>query len=138
MARTGALAAEGDLTSAVRAFADYPFNEKDIALVEDTGYFEDSARYVPEMLSFFQHLMEDDGPPPDDPDVLGAISVPTLVLYGSDTTSFGEFSARHIADQVPTARVHGISGAGHTASLTHPEELGEVLAEFFASADQPA
>lgn len=138
VARTGALAAEGDLTAAVRAFADYPFDEKDIVVAEETGYFKDSARYVPEMLSFFQHLKKDDGPPPDDPTVLGTISVPTLVLYGSETAAFGEFSARHVSEQVATARLHAIPGAGHTAPLTHPEELAEALAEFFAPADEAA
>lgn len=138
VARASELAAQGELTAAVRAFADYPLNEKDIAVAEETGYFEASARYVPDLLSFFGQLMEDDGPPPDDPSVLRDISVPMLVLYGSDTTSFGEFSARHVGEQVPTARVHEVPGAGHTAPLTHPAELAEVLAESFASAGQTA
>ncbi|MDX1659251.1 MAG: alpha/beta hydrolase [Nitriliruptorales bacterium] len=139
VARAGALAAEGDLAAAIRAFAEYPFNEKDIAVAEETGYFEASARYVPDLLAFFGQMMEGDGgPPSDDPSVLGAISVPMLVLYGSDTTPFGEFSARHVSEHVASARLHEIPGAGHTAPLTHPEELAETLAEFFASADQPA
>ena len=73
---------------------------------------------------------------PDDPAVLGAISAPTLVLHGSETTPFGVFSARHVAGFVPDARVREIPGAGHAAPLSHPEPLAEALVEFLAPVRQ--
>jgi pimeloyl-ACP methyl ester carboxylesterase len=70
--------------------------------------------------------------------VLGAISAPVLVLYGSDTKPFWTAGARHVADHVPNARIHQIPGAGHAAPLTHPEALAEALTGFFTPAQQPA
>jgi len=131
VARMGDLAAEGELTDAVRAFADWPFNDADIAAAEDTGYFEAAGRYAPNMLSFFQQLMEYEGPLPDDPAVLGAIQAPVLVLHGSDTKPFMTMSVRHVAEHVPNARKCEIAGAGHATPLTHPEALAEALTGFF-------
>ena len=133
-ARMGELAAEGRLTEAARAFAGWPFNDEEIALAEDAGYFEAAGRYVPNLLSLLQQWGQYEGPTPDDPAVLGAISTPVLVLHGADTTPFLTASARHVADSVPNARVQEIPGAGHASPLTHPEALAEALAEFFASA----
>jgi pimeloyl-ACP methyl ester carboxylesterase len=138
VARMGELAAEGRLTDGVRAFAGWPFTDEDIAMADDAGYFEAAGRYVPNMLNFFQQLMEYQGPMPDDPAVLGAISAPVLVLHGSDTSPFMTTSVRHVADHVPNATVHEIPGAGHAAPLTHPEAVAEALTEFFSPAQQPA
>jgi len=138
VARMGELAAEGRLTDAIRAFAAFPFNDKDIAVAEDTGYFEVAGRYAPNVLNVQQQAMQYKGPTPDDPAVLGAISAPVLVLLGSGTKPYDLAAARHIADQVPNARVHEIPGAGHAAPLTHPEALAEALIEFFAPAQKPA
>ena len=137
-ARMGELAAAGKLAAAARAFAGWPFNDEEIAMAEDAGYFEAAGRYVPNLLSLLQQWGEYEGPTPDDPAVLAAISAPVLVLHGADTKPFLSASARFVADRVPNARVHEIPGAGHTAPLTHPEALAEALAEFFAQAQKSA
>ncbi len=138
VARAGELAADGNLPAAMRAFAGYPFTDEDIAVAEDAGYFEAAGRYVPNLLNAFQQSMEYQGPTADDPAVLGAISVPVLVLRGSHTKPYAIRSARHVADHVPNARIQEIPGAGHAAPLTHPEALAEALTEFFSPAQQPA
>ena len=137
VARTGELAADGRLTAAARAFAGWPFNDEDLAVADDAGYFEAAGRYVPNLLNLLQQWMEHEGPTLDDSAVLGAISAPVLMLHGSDTRPFFIDSARHVADHVPNARIHEIPGAGHAAPLTHPEALAEALTEFF-SPQQPA
>ena len=137
VARTGVLAAQGNLTAAVRAFAGFPFNDEEIAVADDAGYFEAASRYVPKLLNLLQQAMESDDPAAD-PAVLGAISAPVMVLLGSDTKPFFITSAKYVADHVPNARIHEIPGAGHAAPLTHPEALAEALTEFFAPAQQPA
>jgi pimeloyl-ACP methyl ester carboxylesterase len=131
VARMGELAAKGMLTDAIRAFAAFPFNDKDIAVAEDAGYFVATGRYVPTLLNFQQQAMEYEGPTPDDPAVLGAISAPVLVLHGSDTKPYDLAAARHVADHAPNARIQEIPGAGHAAPLTHPEVLAEALTKFF-------
>ncbi len=82
--------------------------------------------------------MKYEGPTPDDPAVLGAISAPVLVLHGADAKPYEFAAARHVADHVPNARIQEIPGAGHAAPLTHPEALAEALTEFFSPARQPA
>ena len=136
VARMGELAAEGRLVDAARALAGFPFTDADIAVADNGGYFEAAGRYVPNMLNFFRQLREYEGPTPDDPAVLGAISAPVLVLLGSDTKPYATRSARYVADHVPNARIQEIPGAGHAAPLTHPEALAKVLTEFFTPAQQ--
>jgi pimeloyl-ACP methyl ester carboxylesterase len=138
IARTAELAAEGRLTDAARAFAGWPFNNEEVTAAEDAGYFEAAGRYVPNLLNLLQQEMEYEGPTPEDPAVLGAISAPVMVLLGSDTRPFFITSAKYVADHVPNARIREIPGAGHAAPLTHPEALAEALTEFFSPVQQPA
>jgi pimeloyl-ACP methyl ester carboxylesterase len=128
---------EGRLADAARAFARFPFNDEEIAVAEDAGYFEAAGRYVPNLLNLLQQVMEQ-GDPAADQAVLGAISAPVAVLLGSDTKPYFTASARHVADHVPNARIHEIPGVGHAAPLTHPKALAEALTEFFTPAQQPA
>lgn len=138
IARVVDLAAEGNPTAAARAFADWPFTDEEIAVVEDAGYFEAAGRYVPSLLGTLQQWRQYEGPTVDDPAVLGAVSVPVLVLVGSETKPLFASSARHVADHVPDARTHEIPGAGHAAPLTHPEVLAAALTQFLSRAQQPA
>jgi len=81
--------------------------------------------------------MKSEGPAPDDPAVLGAISAPVLVLHGSDTKPLFSAGARHVANHVPDPTLREIPGAGHASPLTHPARLAEAVAEFFLSTQQP-
>ena len=138
VARMAELAAEGRLTDAARAFAGWIFNDEEIATADDAGYFEAAGAYVPNLLNLVQQWAEYEGPTPDDSAVLGAISIPVLVLHGADTKPFLAASARYVADHVPNAQMHAIPGVGHAAPLTHPEALAEALTDFFSPAQQPA
>ena len=133
IARTGELAAEGDLTAAARAFASGPFNDNDIAVAEDAGYFEAAGRYVPHLLNLLQQVMAHQGPTAEDPAVLGAISAPVLVLHGSDTMPFYPASARHTADHVSTHGCGRFPAPGTPPPLTHPEMLARALTEFVSA-----
>lgn len=135
--RTAELAAQGNLPAAARAFAGFPFHDDEIALADEAGYFQSAGRYVPSLLDLLQQAMTQQGPVPDDPAVLGAITAPVTVLLGSSTKPFFTISARHVVDHVPNARVHEISDAAHAAPVTHPEALAKALIEFFASSPEP-
>jgi pimeloyl-ACP methyl ester carboxylesterase len=138
VARMGELASEGRLTDAMRAFFGFPFNDEEIAVAEDAGYFEATGRYVPTLLNQLRQTMESEGLDPKDPAVLSAISAAVLVLHGSNTKPIFSASARHVVDHVPNATLREIRGAGHAAPLTHPEALAAALTEFFSPAQQPA
>jgi pimeloyl-ACP methyl ester carboxylesterase len=137
LARTGELAAEGRLADAACAFACFPFNDDEIAVLETSGYLGATARYIPHLLNHLQQVMQH-GDPIADPAVLRAITAPVLVVVGSDTKPLFATSARAVADRVPDARLREIPGAGHAAPLTHPDALAEAITEFFSSAPQPA
>lgn len=131
------LAAEGRLTAAARTFARWPFNEEEIALADQAGYFEAAGGYTANLLGLLQDL-DEHGDPTAGRSVLGAIAAPVAVLYGSHTKPFLAASARHVADVVRNGELREISGVGHAAPLTHPEALAGALTEFFAPARQPA
>ena len=138
VARMGELAAQGSLTDAARTWANFVFHDEEIAALESAGYLEAAGRYIPVLLNDIQQSMQSDGPDPADPEILGRISAPMLVLHGPDTKSFFTAAARHVADHVPDARIQQIPHVGHAAPLTHPEALAEALTEFLPPAQQPA
>jgi pimeloyl-ACP methyl ester carboxylesterase len=131
VARTGELAAEGNLAAAARALAGFPFNDDEIAVAADAGYFEAAGRYVPNLLNLLQQAMGTEDPFAD-PAMLAAIRAPVVVLLGSDTNPFFTSSARYVVDHVPNARVHDVPGVGHAAPLTDPDTLADALTEIFA------
>jgi pimeloyl-ACP methyl ester carboxylesterase len=138
VARMGELAAGGEMSTAARAFLGFAFNDDEIAVADEAGYFDAAGSYVPTLLSQLAQTMKPNGPDPGDPALLGAISAPVLVLHGSDTKPCFAAGARHVADHVPNARVQQVPGAGHAAPLTHPEALAEALTEFFSPTHHPS
>ena len=115
VARTGELAAGGNLSAAARAFAGFLFQDQEIAVAEAAGYFKAAGRYVPSLLNVLQQAMTHERPVTDDPAVLGAIKAPVAVLLGTETKPFFTISARYVVDHVANARVHEIPGVGHAA-----------------------
>lgn len=133
IARMRELAAEANPVDALRAAADFPFNDDELSLADKTGYFETAARYVPNLLATLQQLPQWKGPTADDPAVLRAIACPVLVVRGEVTRPFWVRGAQHVADHVPDARVQVLAGAGHAAPLTHPAAVATALGDFFSS-----
>jgi pimeloyl-ACP methyl ester carboxylesterase len=132
------LAADGRSREAMRAFAEFPFTDEDITVAEDVGYLEAVERYVPHLLEVQQQAMAYQGPTPDEPALLNAISVPVLVLHGSHAKPHDLAAARHVVDHVPDARRQQIASAGHAAPLTHPTALAEALTAFFSPTPEPS
>lgn len=138
IARMSELAAEERLTEAMRAFAQFPFTDFDVAAAIRAEYFEAVGRYVPHLLAVQQQAMAYQGPTPSDAAVLEAVVAQVLVLHGSDAKAHDLAAARHVVSHAPNARMQQIAGAGHAAPLTHPKELAAALTEFFSPADQSA
>ena len=132
IATMATLASDGTPADGVRAFAGWPFNDKEVAVAEEAGYFQAAGRYVPNLLGILQQLREH-GDPTADPEVLGAIQAPVVVLCGTHTKPVFTAGARYVAEEVPNARVSEIPGAGHAAPLTHPEALAQALTRIFCS-----
>lgn len=62
-------------------------------------------------------------------DTIAAISVPTLVLIGSEDKPFIG-SSEYMAKKIPGAELVVIEGAGHAASIEKPEAFNEALLGF--------
>lgn len=71
---------------------------------------------------------------------LGAIHVPTLVLYGEDDVPFVRRHAERLWAELPDATVRVVPGAGHAANLDDPAFVTRELRTFLARVhgDDPA
>ena len=140
MQQVGAAAAEGRLLDAAHAFLPGICTDNEIAALEETDFYERWAGYVPAMLRFVQQDAAYEGPRSTDPEVLGTVAAPVLLLRGQQTllgTWFAD-AARHIAQHVADAHVRELPGIGHFAPVLAPVPLAEELIRFFESVRQPA
>ena len=141
MSRMAELAGNGRLAEAARAFLAVVATDRELAAATAAGYEDTWARYVPIALEESQqtHLGPSDAPRPTDPLALAQISVPVLVLHGSDTPPrWITDGVRHVAAHVPAVRVREIAGAGHLAPIVEPELVADELIRFFHATPDPA
>lgn len=138
MEQMGMAAADGRLVDAVRAFAQWICTDNEIAALEETDFYERWASCIPAMLRFVQQDAAFEGPRSTDPEVLGAVAAPVLLLRGQQTllgTWFAD-AARHIAQHVVDPHLCELLGVGHFAPLLAPEAIAKEVISFFASAKQ--
>ena len=69
---------------------------------------------------------------PDSTPLLSTISVPTLVLVGSEDALTPPADARRLQSAVPGAAISEIPGAAHLSPLENPEAFNRALLDFFA------
>ncbi|MBA2632498.1 MAG: alpha/beta hydrolase [Chloroflexi bacterium] len=138
--RMGVATADGLLVDAVRAFAAWICTDNEIAALEETDFYERWAGCVPAMLRFVQQDASYEGPRSTDPEVLGTVTAPVLLLRGQQTalgTWFAD-STQHIAQHVADAHVRELPGLGHFAPVLAPESIANQLISFFESVRQQA
>ena len=135
MEQVGMAAAEGRLVDAARTFAQWICNGSEIAALEDTDFFEQWATRVPAMLRFVQSDASYRGPRPTDPEALGMVTAPVLLLRGRQTalSSFIADATQYIASHVPDSHVRELPGVGHFAPVIEPELVAMELVQFFES-----
>ncbi|HVU78542.1 MAG TPA: alpha/beta fold hydrolase [Gaiellaceae bacterium] len=61
---------------------------------------------------------------------LSELDVPTLVVVGERDKADFHAIARHLAEQIPGARLEVVPGAGHLVGVEQPGALNELLLEF--------
>ncbi len=69
---------------------------------------------------------------PDSTPVLGTISVPTLVITGSEDEVTGPAEGRAMAAAIRDARLVQVEGAGHLVNLEQPGPVNEAMLDFLA------
>lgn len=126
-------AEKGQLTSAVRIFAEFVGNEDEIAAFEAADSFKIMGLNVPADLMGIQQSNEYQGPSVTDSSILAKISVPVLLLQGGRSNAHSWFHAgvRHVAEYVPQATVYEFEDLGHLAPMVAPEPVAKKIASFF-------
>ncbi|MEU6041398.1 alpha/beta hydrolase [Actinomadura sp. NPDC047616] len=72
----------------------------------------------------------------DHSDVLGALTVPALVVVGDRDTVTGPAESGAIAAALPHARLEVLAGAGHVANQQRPDEFNRVVLRFLREVEQ--
>jgi pimeloyl-ACP methyl ester carboxylesterase len=140
MHQVGMAAADGRLVDAVRAFATGICTDTEIAALQKTDFFDRWAGGIPALLRFLQGLASYEGTRSTDPEVLGEVAAPVLLLRGDDTLLGILFadSVQHIAGHVADPHVREVPGVGHFAPVIAPEPIADQLISFFGSVRQRA
>jgi 3-oxoadipate enol-lactonase len=61
---------------------------------------------------------------------LSSLAIPTLVVVGERDKADFRAIAQHIAEEIPSADLAVVAGAGHLVGIDQPEELSALLLEF--------
>jgi len=64
---------------------------------------------------------------------VGEISVPTLVIHGTEDAAIDPEKGEELARTIPGARLEWIAGAGHQSNVDSADEVTRLVAEFIAS-----
>jgi 3-oxoadipate enol-lactonase len=70
---------------------------------------------------------------PDSVPTLGGITVPTLVVRGTDDGFMTAEEARLLVDGIPGAQFAAVAGGGHLAPMEQPDAFNQAVAAFLAS-----
>jgi pimeloyl-ACP methyl ester carboxylesterase len=133
VAHMAGLAEQGRLTEAARDWMTDWANEEEMASLAASGYLEAVGPYVPVLLGLIAAFAEDPGTSPTDPAELARITVPVLVLQGSQTTRrWLVDGVRHVAEHTPDAHVREVPGAGHSSMVAKPGPIADELIRFFS------
>lgn len=134
--RVGEAVTEGRLADAARIpFEDSPIGAADdVTALLEAGYFEEMARYVPLNLQERQQAAESEVPGFSAPSVLARITVPVLLLQGSQSSNWATESVDYLADYLADPGTVEIDGAGHFGPQFWPEVVADELLQFFETA----
>jgi len=131
-------AADGRLDDAARTIHHFVCTDDEFAALE-ADYLQRFETNLPVLMEELEQSQGYEGPVPTDPDMLGRITAPVLVLR-SEEGALGTFfadSAQHIAEHAARAHVRLLPDIGHFAPVVAPEPIAEELISFFESVRQP-
>jgi len=98
---------------------------------DDPGRWMDAAAAIPAatIRQVYATLMtrEDDVTPR-----LDEITMPALVVHGSQDLAIDLDTAKWFSGELPNAELVVVEGAGHAANLTHPDEVNPAIEAFLA------
>jgi len=68
---------------------------------------------------------------PDQQALFGSIRAPVLVIGGEEDRTFPPEESRRLAAAIPGAELQIIPGTAHLAGLERPDEVGQIIDDFF-------
>lgn len=146
LARVGAMledvfaaAADGRLVEATHIFHRYVCNDNEFDAL-DTAYLERQGGIWPLRMQEVQQGTPFQGSQPTDPEVLGQVDAPILVVLGQQTRldTWITDSAQHVAQHVADAHVRELPGVGHCAPLVAPKPVANELISFLEAVERHA
>ena len=135
MQQVGAAAADGRILDAAHAFLPGICTNNEIAALEETPFYEQWTGGIPALLRFLQQDMSHEGPRSTDPEALGQVASPVLLLRGEQTL-LGTFFADVERYVCPARRQRArprTAGRRSLAPLLEPEPIAKELISFFES-----
>jgi pimeloyl-ACP methyl ester carboxylesterase len=66
-------------------------------------------------------------------DEAGALALPCLVVHGAETTRSHVRVSELLAQAIPSARLEVVPDAAHMLTLTHPDEVARLVADFLGA-----
>lgn len=135
--RMGDAATEGRMADGARELLSVFSNDDELAAMEEEGHFEHVGQYVPKVLQIFEQAPETEAPSPNDPSELSRITIPVLLLYGSETTTAHTDSVYYLDEQLPDSQIREIDDIGHMAPELGSEAVAEAIVEFFDDQSKP-
>lgn len=123
---------DGRLAEGARSFLSAVSNEHEMAQLAEKGVFEEVAQYVPSLLQVLAQAEETKIPDPNEPSQLSRVTIPVLLLYGSQSTTAHKNSVWYLAEHLPDTEVREIPAIGHMAPEIEPEPVSDVMVEFFS------
>jgi len=139
--RVADLATAGRLPDAARTFiehSDVLYTAEELAGGAPGDFWDAAAPGLPVFLREQQLAVESEHPGPTDPSVLARITMPVLLLRGSESTPWFADSVRHVARHLAAPRLRVIPGAGHFGPYTAPEPVANELLRFFTREQRSA
>jgi pimeloyl-ACP methyl ester carboxylesterase len=124
--------ADGRLDDAARTIHHFVCTDDEFAALK-ADYLERFEDNLPVVMKELEQSQGYEGPESTDPEMLGQITAPLLVLR-SQEGALGTFftdSAQHVAKHVADAHVRQLPDVGHFAPLVAPEPVANELISFF-------
>jgi pimeloyl-ACP methyl ester carboxylesterase len=111
-----------DLEGAIRFWSSLIFSEPGLESLVEQFVKDRLAQPRETILSFF-----DPDPEMDIAPLLGAVSVPTLVMHGTEDRNVPLAAGRSLAEHIPGAQFYAFEGRGHLPVSTATAEFCDVL-----------
>jgi pimeloyl-ACP methyl ester carboxylesterase len=134
--RVGELVANARLTDAVEALlAQAPaiYNDAEMASGAPADFWHASAALIPGFLEEQRLATQYEPADPTDPALLGRITVPVLLLCGSESRPWFQRSTAYLAEHLPRASICEIAGAGHFGPYLNARAVADELVRFFGN-----